>query len=99
MSRKSGNFPLVLAGGALALWWLFHKIFDILLEDWIKHQLEPRVGHTVAEVIERFGAVGFPALAAGGVVWFLWAYIKRHYSSAEIDPAIEAQRQHTQAPY
>jgi hypothetical protein len=95
MSQKSNNFPLVLTGGALALWWLFHKIFDILLEDWIKHQLEPRFGHTVAEVIERFGAVGFPALAAGGVVWFLCAYMKRHYSA--IDPAIEEQRQHTQA--
>jgi hypothetical protein len=95
MSRKSDNFPLVLTGGALALLLLFHRIFDIFFEDWIKHKLERYFSHTVAEMIERFGSVGFPALAAGAVVWFLWAYIKRHYSA--IDPAIEAQRQHTQA--
>jgi hypothetical protein len=97
MSRKSDNFALVLTGGTLALLLLFHTMWSILFEDWLKHQLERIAGHTVAEMIEKFGAVGFPALAAGGVVWFLWAYIKRHYSAAEIDPAIEAQRQHTQA--
>jgi hypothetical protein len=77
MARKSDHFPLVLGGGILALLWLFHTIWSILVEDWVKHQLEQRVGHTVAEMIERFGAVGFPALAAGGIVWFLYHYIER----------------------
>lgn len=97
MYRKSDNFPLVLTGGALALWLLLHKIFDIFFEDWIKHQLEPFVGHTVAEMIERFGSAGFPALAAGGIVWFLYSYIKSHLRAEAPDPLIEAQRQHTAA--
>src|ERR1700738_3963700 len=97
MSRKSDNFPLVLTGGALALWLLLHKIFDIFFEDWIKHQLEPFVGHTVAEMIERFGSAGFPALAAGGIVWFLYSYIKSHLRAEIPDPLIEAPRQHTAA--
>lgn len=97
MSRKSDNFPLVLTGGALALWLLLHKIFDIFFEDWIKHQLEPFVGHTVAEMIERFGSAGFPALAAGGIVWFLYSYIKSHLRAQLPDPMVEAQREQTAA--
>jgi hypothetical protein len=80
MSRKSDNFPLVLLGGGLGLWLLFHAIWDILFEDWLKHQLEHLAGHTVAEMIERFGSVGFPALAAIATVWFLYSYIKAHLS-------------------
>jgi hypothetical protein len=76
MSRKSDNFPLVLLGGGLVLWLLFHAIWDILFEDWLKHQLEHLAGHTVAEMIERFGSVGSPALAAIATVWFLYTYIK-----------------------
>jgi len=82
MVRKSDNFPLVLTGGALGLWLLFHKIFDIFFEDWIKHQLEPFVGHTVAEMIERFGSVGFPLLGVIGIIWFLIAYNRDHKSKA-----------------
>jgi hypothetical protein len=51
MSLKSDNFPLVLTGGTVGLWLLLHKIFDIFFEDWIKHQLEPRVGHTVLPIV------------------------------------------------
>jgi hypothetical protein len=75
MRRKSENYPLVLAGGGLALWILFHTIWNILFEDWLKHQLENLVRHTLAETIERFGSVGFPALAAIAVIWFLSSYI------------------------
>jgi hypothetical protein len=75
MRRKPDNFPLVLAGGGLGLWILFHTIWNILFEDWLKHQLEHLVRHTLAEIIERFGSVGFPALAAIAVVWFLSSYI------------------------
>jgi hypothetical protein len=97
MSRKSDNFPLVLTGGTVGLWLLLHKIFDIFFEDWIKHQLEPRVGHTVAEMIERFGSAGLPALAAGGIVWFLLRYVRAQYEAERHDPAVEAQREHTAA--
>jgi hypothetical protein len=75
MRRKSDNYSLVLAGGGLGLWILFHTIWNILFEDWLKHQLEHLVRHTLAEMIERFGSVGFPALAAIAVVWFLSSYI------------------------
>jgi hypothetical protein len=97
MSRKSDNFPLVLAGGTLALWLLLHTAWNILFEDWLKHQLERFVGHSVAEMIEKFGAVGFPALAAIGTVWFLYVYIKRHVKADSGDPALEARRQQTEA--
>jgi len=80
--RKSDNYPLVFLGGGLGLLLLFHTIWNILFEDWLKHQLERFFGHTVAEMIERFGAVGWPALAAGGIIWFLLHYAKAHYAAA-----------------
>src|ERR1700737_924654 len=94
MSRKSDNYPLVFIGGSLGFWLLFHAAWNILFEDWFKHQVERWLGHTVAEMIERFGAVGFPALAAIGLVWYLLRYAKAHYGEAAgDDSAIEAQRQ------
>jgi hypothetical protein len=98
MYRKSDNFPLVFMGGTLGLWLLFHAMWSILFEDWLKHQLEHWFGYTAAEMIERFGAVGFPALGAISLAWFLLAYAKRYYRGlAGDDPAVEAQRQHTAA--
>src|ERR1700732_3240498 len=88
MSRKSYNFPLVLLGGGLGLWLLFHTIWSILFEDWLRHQLEQFAGHTVAEMIERFGSVGFPALAAIATVWFLYSYIEAHLDQSLSDSAL-----------
>jgi hypothetical protein len=85
MARKSDNFQLVLAGGGLGLWILFHTIWTILFEDWIKHQLERLVGHTVAEMMEKFGSVGFPALAAIAIVWFLYSYATAHAKAESAD--------------
>ena len=90
MRRKSDNYPLVLAGGGLGLWILFHTIWSILFEDWLKHQLEHLVRHTTAEMIERFGSVGFPALAAIATVWFLSSYI-RAQATAELTDQTELQ--------
>jgi uncharacterized iron-regulated membrane protein len=95
--QKSDNFSLVFIGGSLALWLLFHAIWSILFEDWIKHQLEWVFGRKLAEIIEKFGSAGFPLLAAIGVAWFLLAYAKRHYQGNIVDAAIEAQRLHTEA--
>ncbi|MEH2518312.1 hypothetical protein V1279_003885 [Bradyrhizobium sp. AZCC 1610] len=74
MARKPDNYPLVFIGGGLGLLLLFHSIWNILFEDWLKHQFERFVGHTMAEILERFGAAGFPALGAIGIVWYLIAY-------------------------
>jgi hypothetical protein len=76
VAKKSDNYPLVFIGGGLALTFAFHTIWKILFEDWVKHQLERIVGQTMAEMIERFGATGFPALAAVAIIWFLVAYKK-----------------------
>lgn len=84
-------------GGGLGFLLLFHTAWNIVFEDWLKHQLEHFFGHTVAEMIERFGAVGFPALGAIGLVWFLLRYAKAHYAGTSHDPMVEAQRQHTAA--
>jgi hypothetical protein len=59
MARKQDNLPLVLGGGVLALSVIFHTTWSILFEDWVKHQLEQFAGHAVAEMIDRFGDVGF----------------------------------------
>jgi len=77
MGRRSNNFELVLLGGAFALLYFFHTIFNILFEEWIKHKLQDYLGITVAEMIERFGAITFPALGAIAVVWGLYRYIER----------------------
>ena len=90
MRRKSDNYSLVLASGGLGLWILFHTIWNILFEDWLKHQLEHLVRHTLAEMIERFGSVGFPALAAIAVVWFLSSYISAQ-AKAELASQPELQ--------
>src|ERR1700758_5330028 len=78
MARKNDNLPLALGGPTLALSLLLHTIWSILFEDWLKQQLERFVGHTVAEMLERFGSVGFPILGAIAVVWLLYAYLKAH---------------------
>jgi hypothetical protein len=77
--KQSDNASLVLLGSVLALFVLFHAIFNILLEEWIKHQLASHFGYTVAEMIERFGAIALPAGAAGCVVWLLFQYLKRDF--------------------
>jgi hypothetical protein len=59
VARKTDNYPLVFIGGGLGLFLLLHTVWSILFEDWLKHQLEHLVGHTVAEMIERFGSVAF----------------------------------------
>jgi hypothetical protein len=74
--RRSDSFPLVLIGGVLSLYLLFHTAWGLLFEDWLKHQLEQYFGFTFAELIERFGDLAFPLLAASGTVWFLYRYIK-----------------------
>ncbi len=78
MARKSDSLPLVLVGGSVGLSLLFHTIWNILFEDWIKHQLEHFFGHTVAEMLERFGSVGFPVLAAIALIWLIYSYAKAH---------------------
>src|SRR5258706_9454382 len=95
MARKSDNFPLVLVGGGLGLWLLLHAIWSILFEDWLKHQLERLVGHTVAEMMEKFGAVGFPALAAIAIVWLLYSYIQTNLESELAHPAVIPPRPQT----
>jgi hypothetical protein len=80
MDRKSDNMSLAVLGGILALFLLLHTIFNILFEEWIKHQLEHHVGYTVAEMIERFGAIALPVLAAICVVWLLFHYLKREFN-------------------
>lgn len=74
--RKSDNFPLIIAGSGLGLGLLLHTVWNILLEDWLKHQLEHYFGLSVADMIEKFGAVGFPLLVAAGIVWFLYQYLE-----------------------
>lgn len=95
--RRSQHFELVLVGGALALWFLLHSIWNILFEEWIKHELQHRFGLSVAEMIERFGAVGFPALGAIAIVWGLHRYISKEFakeraaediSRIEVSPAL-----------
>ncbi|TGN82077.1 hypothetical protein EOW77_0026870 [Bradyrhizobium yuanmingense] len=78
MARKSDNLPLLLVGGSLGLTLLFHAIWSILFEDWIKHQLERIMGHTVAEMLEKFGSVGFPVVAAIALTWLIYSFAKAH---------------------
>jgi hypothetical protein len=82
VSRKSDNYPLVFVGGGLGLFALLHAIWSILFEDWVKQQLEHFVGHTVAEMLEKFGSVGFPLLGMIGIIWFLIAYNRDSKSKA-----------------
>jgi hypothetical protein len=69
---------LVLVGGSVGLTLLFHTVWNILFEDWLKHQLERLFGHTVAEMIERFGSVGFPVVAAIALTWLIYSVAKAH---------------------
>lgn len=91
MARKSDNYPLVFMGGGLGLLWMFHIVWSIVFEDWVKHQLEHFVGHTLAEMIERFGSVGFPLLGAAGIIWFLIGYNRKSREGAQDEEAFFKQ--------
>jgi hypothetical protein len=91
VARKSDNYPLVFMGGGLGLLWMFHIVWSIVFEDWVKHQLEHFVGHTLAEMIERFGSVGFPLLGAAGIIWFLIGYNRKSREGAQDEEAFFKQ--------
>jgi hypothetical protein len=100
---RSDTFPLWLLAAILGLFTALHAIWSILFEEWIKLKLEHAVGLTVAEMIERFGAIGVPTLLAIGIVWLLYHYIKRQFENelAEIvRPRIKfgAVKEHVEFP-
>src|ERR1700732_3343007 len=80
MDRRSDNLPLVLLGGAIGILFMLHTVWSILLEDWLKHELEHSLGLSEAEMIERFGELGFPILGAFGIVWFLYKYLSKDFA-------------------
>jgi hypothetical protein len=77
--RRSDSFELVLLGAAVALMIAFKAIFDIFFEEWIKSQLSDKLGLTVAEMIERFGAIVVPLCISIAVIWLLYRYMKRDF--------------------
>jgi hypothetical protein len=97
MARKRDNLPLVWVGGALGVSILLHTLWSILFEDWIKHQLEHFVGHSVAEMLERFGDVGFVIVGLIAIGWFVHAYTKASLKDGAT-PKPEAAPRHEDHP-
>src|SRR5436305_1791923 len=84
MRPRSDSFEVILLGLVLALVFMLKTVWDILFEAWLIHYFERQFGLTVAEMIERFGAVGFPILGAVAIVWLLYRYIGKEFQK-ELD--------------
>lgn len=72
MWKRSDNTDLALLFATAVLALLGHSIFNILFEEWLKHHLQAYFGLTVAEMIERFGAISAPVLASIAIIWIVY---------------------------
>jgi hypothetical protein len=76
MARRSEGFELVVIGASLVLILSFQTVWNIVLEAWIKAQLEVYMGPLAAEIIERTGAIIVPLGLAAAIVHTLYRYLR-----------------------
>jgi hypothetical protein len=101
MRTSSDSFPIVVTLAAFVLMFLGQSAYERLLDAWIVQLLEPRLGPTAAEVVERLSAFAVAAASALYVTGGLYLYLQRefeaqfaHMSNGSVKPAgpLRAQR-------
>ena len=97
MDKKSEGFwPVVfLVFGLLAL--ALHSLYEDLLKAALLRWLGGFVGVGEAELMGRLTEMAVPIAGAIAVLSFFYWFLKREFARGKIDPAIEAQRQQTEA--
>jgi hypothetical protein len=80
MRTSSDSFPIVLTLGAFVLMFLGQSTYERLVDAWIVQQLEPRLGLTETEVVERFSAVAVAAVMSLYVTGGLYFYLRREFA-------------------
>jgi hypothetical protein len=80
MGKRPESFEFWIGGATIALAFSFKTIFDLFLEEWVKDQLQARFGMSMAEMVERFGAMIVPGSATIAVVWLLYRYLQRDFA-------------------
>jgi hypothetical protein len=80
MRTSSDSFPIVLTLAAFVLMSLGQSGYERLLDAWIVGQLEPWLGVTAAEAVERFSAVAAAGAMSLYVTGGLYSYLRREFA-------------------
>ena len=80
MRTSSDSFPIVLALAAFVLMFLGQSTYERLVDAWIVGQLEPWLGGTRAEVVERLSAVAVAGAISLYVTGGLYFYLRREFA-------------------
>jgi hypothetical protein len=89
MVKRSESFELLLALAAAVLAYSFQRLWNVLLEAWIRAHLESYVGIIAAEVIEKLGATIVPLGSAIAVIAYLYKYVKSELRDAAMGSSLE----------
>jgi hypothetical protein len=79
MRTSSDSFPIVVALAAFVLMFIGQAAYERLVEAWILGQLEPWLGTTEAEVVERFSAMAVAGTVSLYVTGGLYFYLRREF--------------------
>jgi hypothetical protein len=80
MRKSSDSFPIILALAAFVLMFLGQSTYERLLDAWIVEQLEPWLGTTEAEMVERFSALTIAGAISLYVIGGLYFYLRREFA-------------------
>jgi hypothetical protein len=80
MRTSSDRVPIVLTLTAFVLMFLGQSAYERLVDAWIARQLEPWLGVTRAEVVERFSAMAAAGAISLYVTAGLYLYLRRQFA-------------------
>jgi hypothetical protein len=80
MRTSSDSFPIILALAAFVLMFLGQSTYERLVDAWVVEHLEPWLGETGAEAVERFSAVALAAAMSLYVTGGLYFYLRRQFA-------------------
>jgi hypothetical protein len=80
MRTSSESYPVVVALAAFVLMFIGQASYERLVEAWMVGQLEPWLGVTEAEVVERFSAMAIAGTVSLYVTGGLYFYLRREFA-------------------
>jgi hypothetical protein len=80
MRRSSDSFPIVLALAAFVLMFLGQSTYQMLVEDWLVHEITPWLGGIEAQVVERLSAVAVAGTLSLYITGALYFHLRREFA-------------------